>query len=213
MNDPRLTPFNGHVAHMSLKGQIDAAHFSAGEQMQVAVTKTALLRTPDGEMDRELLLGRKFLVLDTESASPWVYGIADLDGYCGWVHGQNLATAQAATHKVAVRESYFKATPDLKKTELTYPAFLGSEVVVTDAKGEWSQFALEQPITGETQSFYLPTCHLRPVSKRAQDPVEVARAFCELAWLARLSWLFAAPILRMVMLFLSIACESIRSLL
>ncbi|MGI9394228.1 MAG: NLP/P60 hydrolase, partial [Boseongicola sp.] len=177
MSDPRLTPFNGRVAHVSLEGQVDAERFSAGEQMQIALTKAPLLRMPDGPMDRELLFGRKFLVLDAESADPWVYGIADRDGYCGWVHGKMLSNVQPATHKVAVRESYFKATPDLKATERTFPAFLGSEVSVSGTVGDWSRVGNGLASTSDQQTFYLPSCHLRPVSEHAHDPVDVARLF------------------------------------
>ena len=177
MSDPRLTPFNGRVAHVSLEGQVDAVRFCAGEQMQVACTKAPLLQSPDGPMERELLLGRKFLALDAESSEPWVYGIADRDGYCGWVHGQMLVTARPASHSVAVRESYAKATPDLKTTERTYPVFLGSEVCVTNTTGDWSRIELVQAAENDPQSFYLPSCHLRSVSENAPDPVEVARLF------------------------------------
>jgi cell wall-associated NlpC family hydrolase len=177
VNDPRLTPFNGHIAHVSLEGQVDAERFSAGEHMQIAATKAALMRSPDGRMDRELLLGRKFLALDAKSAAPWVYGVADRDGYCGWVHEKQLARAQVATHSVAVRESYFKATPDLKTTELSYPTFLGSEVCVTGVVGDWSRIALDHAPTGDPQTFYVPSVHLRIVSEYAQDPVEVARLY------------------------------------
>ncbi|MGI9391140.1 MAG: NlpC/P60 family protein [Boseongicola sp.] len=177
MSDPRLTPFNGRVAHVSLEGQVDAERFSAGEQMQIALTKAPLLRMPDGPMDRELLFGRKFLALDAESADPWVYGIADRDGYCGWVHGKMLSNVQPATHTVAVRESYFKPTPDLKTTEWTFPAFLGSEVSVSGTVGDWSRVGNGHASTNDQQTFYLPSCHLRPVSEHAHDPVDVARLF------------------------------------
>ncbi len=177
MSDPRLTPFNGHVAHVSLKDQLDAERFTAGEQMQIAASVAPLLQSPDGDMDRELLLGRNFLALDAENAAPWVYGIADRDGYCGWVHGSNLVGARATTHAVSVRESYFKATADLKTTGQTHPVFLGSEVCVTGALGDWSQIALDQAAAERPETFYLPSRHLRPASQPAKDPVEVARLF------------------------------------
>ncbi len=177
MSDPRLTPFNGRVAHVSLEGQVDAERFCAGEQLQIGCTKAPLLQSPDGLMERELLLGRKFLALDAENSEPWVYGIADRDGYCGWVHGKMLVSVREATHTVAVRESYFKATPDLRTTERTFSAFLGSNLSVTDVVGDWCRIGHDQTGTSDHQTFYLPRCHLRPVSEHARDPVEVARLF------------------------------------
>ena len=64
MNDPRMTPFNGRVAHESLRGQVEAEQFVEGERAQIAVPVAALCRTLEGPRDRELLFGQEVLLMD-----------------------------------------------------------------------------------------------------------------------------------------------------
>ena len=56
--DRRSTPFSGRVAHVSLKGQIDAP-LTEGEAAQVLVPLVGLLTRPGGARERQLLLGAK----------------------------------------------------------------------------------------------------------------------------------------------------------
>ena len=177
MSDPRLTPFNGRVAHVSLEGKVEAATFTAGELMQVATPVATLRRHPDGDRDRELVLGRDFLVLDEETAAPWVFGISSCDGYCGWVDGRLLADREPHTHWVCVRESYLKATPDLKTTEPTVPVFLGSRVFDKEVIGEWAKIARHNGAADGRNNCFLPVCHLRSAAEFADEPVQVARQF------------------------------------
>ena len=82
MSDRRLTACNGRVAHLSLKGQVEAERFVEGQLHQVIWTKAPLLRTTKGPRDRELLMGEGFVVLD-EGEGGYAYGFAEKDGYCG----------------------------------------------------------------------------------------------------------------------------------
>ena len=52
MTDRRLTPANGRVAHVSLRGTVTAARYVAGEPARIALPLADLLARPDGPRDR-----------------------------------------------------------------------------------------------------------------------------------------------------------------
>lgn len=179
--DPRVTPFNGRVAHVSLRGKVEAERFDEGEAMAIQIALTPLRRTPNGPKDRELLCGDVFHVLEMPLDDPngYGYGYLEKDGYCGYVHGGFLSKFNAPTHVVAVRETYRKDTSDLKAFERTFPLYFGSKVHVVNSEGAWSQIALK--LGGEKSDrdflYFVPSCHLRPIAHRWDHPVDVARLF------------------------------------
>lgn len=181
MSDPRTTPFNGRVAHVSLKGQVDAERFVEGEPHEISIASSNICRRPAGPVDRQLLCGEKFRVLDwpDEMGNGWAYGFAERDGYCGYMHVHVLHPVTKPTHVVAVRETYRKETPDLKTTERTFPLFLGSRVTVLGSSGEWAEIGLRLGGRDSDRLFHyhVPTAHLRPVGQPDTDPVDVARRF------------------------------------
>ncbi|MEM9971179.1 MAG: NlpC/P60 family protein [Pseudomonadota bacterium] len=169
------------MAHRSLAGKITAERFVDGDACAVAVASLPLCRSPDGPRDREILCGEQFVVLEwpEDMSNGWAYGFLERDGYCGYVHVHFLRPASVATHRVAVRETYRKETPDLKKTERTLPLFLGSRVCVKDIVGDWAEIALRLGGPGADRVFdyYVPAAHLKPVDEPETDPVDVARRF------------------------------------
>lgn len=173
MSDPRETPFSGRIAHVSLRGKVEAEGFAEGVLRQVCTSLTPILNSPGGARERELLFGEQFLVLDAEGGRAGgidhVFGRAARDGYCGWVPARDLSETEEATHFVAVRESYAKETPELKVTEGTLPLFLGSPVRVRDETGGWARIGFGH--------VHAPAVHLREIASRFPDPVEVARLF------------------------------------
>ncbi|MEO9823393.1 MAG: NlpC/P60 family protein [Paracoccaceae bacterium] len=164
MSDPRITPFNGRVAHVSLKGQVEAERFVEGEVLRVTHVIADLCRAPHGRRDRQLLSGQSFRVFDVQDE--WAFGVSEYDGYCGWVVYGALFASEPSTHRVWSRESFWRPEPDLKYDALDVPKYLGSEVRVFHTVDNWSCVGPEQ---------YMPSAHLRPVTDFDNDPVAVAR--------------------------------------
>lgn len=169
MSDRRETPANGRVAHVSLRGTVEAARYTEGEGHEVAVPVTMIRAEPDGARDRELLLGDAFLVLEERDA--WAFGVAARDGYVGYLAAADLGALSGADHVVSAIRSYAKPTPALKKTEpVTYLPF-GARVAAGRREGDWTE------IRAGTVPLWMPTGHLKAVSELESDPVAVAAAF------------------------------------
>lgn len=181
MSDPRLLKSNGRVAHVDLQGQIEADRFVAPRAMQVQIAKTPIWRTPDGPMDRELLCGDVFHVLEWREDDPnaKAFGYAEKDGYCGYVHGSFLHDEAAVTHIVAVRETYRQESADLKASVRKHPLYFGSRLTVIGTEGNWSKIALRLGGPGSDRDFhyFVPSQHVVPVDHVWTDPVAVARLF------------------------------------
>lgn len=181
MIDPRLLKSNGRVAHVELKGRVDADLFVAPRPKQVQIAKTGIWRTPEGPMDREMLCGEVFNVLEWQEDDPnaKAFGYAARDGYCGYVHGSFLHDKVPTTHTVAVRETYRQENADLKATVRRFPLYFGSRLTVTDTEGDWSKITLR--LGGQTSDrdfpYFVPSRHLVPADHVWSDPVSVARRF------------------------------------
>jgi len=161
-HDRRLTPFNGHVAHVSLCGQVAAASYVAGTPAQIAAPLTDLCATPAGARDRQLLLGAAVLVLDHRDG--WAFVQADADGYCGWLPDGALGPAEPPTHWVAAPASHLYPEPSIKARELAVLP-MNARLTVTGTAGRFLETA---------EGHYIPTQHLRPIGDWADDPVSVA---------------------------------------
>ena len=179
-----MTPYNGRVAHVSLKGKVEAERFVKGKVYRVNPSVTPLLTGPDGARTRELLMGDAFLVIQhvPNYAS---FGVAERDGYCGWVNSTHLVQGDAPTHVVNIRETYLSTSPDLKSATVIRMLSHGAKLIVSGTIGDWSElraFALSigtpvPPDFPEPPKFYLPSAHLAPVGTFETDPVDVARRF------------------------------------
>ena len=103
--DPRETPSNGRVAHVSLRGQGRGGTFRRGhDPRRVGWPPYATLwRSPGGAKDREVLFGEAFRVLETRqrvspTASP------NATGMVGYLEAHTLTDLPTEpTHRVAVR--------------------------------------------------------------------------------------------------------------
>ena len=171
MSDPRCTPANGRVAHVTLKGKVTADRFVSGEDRVAKVATTPILRSPGGSINRELLFGQIFVVLETvgDPRTGHAFGYAARDGYCGYVKASDLGEVPAVNHVVAVRETYRLPQADLKCAGPCQSLYLGSMLAVTGTEGDWSRL--------DQDAGYVPSCHLREISETAADPVSVARLF------------------------------------
>lgn len=186
--DRRTTPSNGRVAHVSLKGKVDAERFLEGEAMQFDCHHAAILSAPGGPRVRELLAGEAFRVLEmpADVANGTAFGFSERDGYVGYVASGALVPARPATHVVATRETYRKEMPDLKYFERTSRMPFGTRVVVTGTTGDWSAISLRAhppSETGRDWTFHVPTVHLRPTNRPFDDPAAVAELFLHTPYL------------------------------
>lgn len=160
MTDPRDTPANGRVAHVSLGGTVEAGRFVEGVPRRVAVPVADLFRHPErGRLERQLLWGEPFLELERREG--WSFGRAELSGYVGYLETAALAEPLAVTHRVSVRSTLAFAEPDLK-TPGPRRLSLGSSVRVLGESGRFLS----------TDADWIPAGHL--ISGVEDDPVAVA---------------------------------------
>lgn len=167
MSDPRLTPFNGRVAHVSLRGKIEAEQFVEGVKMEVAAPVAAVLRRPDGARDHELLLGQPFTVIDYDDE--YAYGLAEDDGYCGYLRQTELAPRTGKSHQISVRETYGKPTPDMKVFEPVQQFYFASQIGIAEEVLGWSRVV--------STGLFVPSSHVQPISDVWEQPIDVARLF------------------------------------
>lgn len=163
--DRRLTPATARVAHVSLRGRIEAPAWTEGTPARVARPVADLLVRPDGPRDRQLLAGERVTVIDRTDRHAFVW--AAKDGFCGWLAAGDLTGDHPVTHRVDAPATILYATPTIKHRQIGWLPF-GARVEVVGAKG---RFAL----TGD--GFYLPAVHLAPEGTLRTDPAEVALTF------------------------------------
>lgn len=163
MTDRRLTPANGRVAHVSLRGKVEAARYVEGEPARLAVPLADLCASPGGARDRQVLMGAAVLVLDRADGHAFVQ--AEADGYCGWLAEGALAPARPATHWVAALATHLYPGPSIKLRERALLS-LGARVTVTGGEGMFAA----------TPEGFIPRQHLRALGDWAEDPVAVAES-------------------------------------
>ncbi len=165
MTDPRLTPANGRVAHLSLQGKVKADRHVAGDWARVTDPLADLLRRPDGPRDRQMIMGDRLLVLERLDRHAFVQ--AEKDGYCGYVAVAALGPDQAVTHWVSAPASHLYATPSIKLHELA-SLTMGAQVRIVAEEGRFAETA---------DGLFLPRVHLLPIGQRLTDPASVAEGF------------------------------------
>ena len=164
--DRRLTPANGRVAAVFLKGQVTAERFVVGERQQVCVGCATIHKSRDSDVaERQLLYGDGFLVLETEAGD--AFGQAEKDGYVGYVKAAFLTAPTDPTHFVCTRATHFYLAPDIKSANPVGLSF-GSRICVLDAVGRFWQ---------TDAGGFVPKEHLRRIDSPMQDPAAVAELF------------------------------------
>lgn len=165
MSDPRQTPANGRVAHVSLKGQVPAERYVTGEWARVAVPLADLLRRPDGPRERQFPMGARVLVL--ERGPRFAFAQRERDGYCGYLALGALGADHAPTHWVAAPATHLWAMPAMKQRELGSLS-LGAELAIR---------AKHDRFLETVDGLFVPRPHLLPLSERLTDPAHVAEMF------------------------------------
>ncbi|GGD23274.1 C40 family peptidase [Sinisalibacter lacisalsi] len=184
MTDRRLTPANGRVAHVSLRGEVAAERYTEGERRRVCRPVAAIRddRRPRARL-RELILHEVFVVL--EERDGWAFGFAARDGYVGHVRADDLGPELwQTTHVVTARQSYLVEEPVLKTDAEISAISFGTRlsVMTTHEDGRWGEVAVlrapgEEEGHKRTSTMYVPMAHLAPVNARDADPVTVAERF------------------------------------
>lgn len=131
MTDPRLTPANGRVAASHLKGQVKADRFVDGELRQVVV-KVANIWADQSRVsiDRQLVFGEQFLVLET--VGEMAFGQSSRDGYVGYVATSNLGATTAPNYSICARSTHIYTEADMKSPPIMVVSFASVfEVVKT----------------------------------------------------------------------------------
>jgi cell wall-associated NlpC family hydrolase len=158
--DRRMTPFSGRVAHVSLRGMVEAP-LTEGEAAFVVAPLVDLLSRPDGPRDRQLLLGDAVTVIDRDQGHAFV--LAAKDGYCGWMAEAAVGPADKPTHWVASPATHVYPETRVQSRERMALSF-GARLAVVGEAGAWV----------ETTLGFVPASHLRRIGDWMADPVAVA---------------------------------------
>lgn len=168
--DHRLTPATPRVAHVSMRGQVEAATYTEGQRLQISAPLVDLLRRPRGARERQLWLGEGFVVIDR--AQGHAFGFAEKDGYCGWLPEDALEDGPALTHWVASAGTHLYPEPKASSKELAALPMCASLVVI----GQVGKYA-------RTTQGYVPASHLLPLGQHLADPVAAAELFLHAPYL------------------------------
>ena len=176
MSDPRLTPSNGRVAHVSLKGRVPADRYTEGTWRQVEAGVLPLLDAPDGSRTRELLQGERFCVLEEDDG--FAFGFSGRDGCVGWVFNAFLFPERPPTHRVSAIRSFWQEAPDIKRAMRVFPLSFGARVRVARVEGAWAKLTIQTPPDAVWfREAWMPAAHLAPVDSLETDPVAVAEGY------------------------------------
>jgi cell wall-associated NlpC family hydrolase len=177
--DPRTTPARPDLAARHLMGQVAAARFVDGTELEVRDAQAPMRRepSPDAPLDTEALHGERVTVYD-ENGEGWCWGQLGSDGYVGWVPANALRPpGPPPTHRVAALRTFVFPGRSIKAPPLDALS-LGSRLAVKtpqrDDPGELTDLA---------SGFCIPTRHLAPIGSKEPDFVAVAERFVGVPYL------------------------------
>lgn len=180
MMDKRLLKSNGHVAHSSLRGKVDAQHFTDGELIYLSSVTTDLLDAPDGSRQCQLVWGDGFIVL--EKTKHAFFGFRESDGYCGWVRAFTSQSTGQPTHRINVPRAVALEHPDVTNGghEMILPfgarvehwSHRNPEREALARSSGWMQ--IKQPTIHIPLPHYIRETQLVPATHNWDDPVSVA---------------------------------------
>ena len=173
MNDRRLFPSNGRVAHESLKGRIEGVRFVPGELKQVIKPVVGLFAKTGDRMDRQMMYGAPFLELEQDKESGFSFGRVEQDGYVGYVETASLAQAASVTHKVIRLNTHIYPQANMKTVPLMVLP-LGACLNVAQIEGGFAEL-----VAGG----FVPAQAVALININATDPVAVAEQFLGTAYL------------------------------
>lgn len=174
MSDPRLTPANSRIAHVSRAGRSDLP-LTEGRRARVTAPVLDLFchPGPGQRLDRQLIRGQPFVILDEAAGQSFGF-LPDPEGrvlYAGHVATKGLAPDPAPehppSHHIRAPRSLAFAAPDLKTPN---PVALsgGSVLRVTGREGQFAELDCGR---------FIPHIHLCALDDPAPDPVTVAEGY------------------------------------
>jgi hypothetical protein len=108
--DPRINPVRPDLAAARLRGRVEAARFTDGEQRRVLAPAAPVRRHParDAALDTEALMGERVTVYDSQGGFAWVQ--LEADGYVGYCRpmrsersGRSRTAASARCAPLSIR--------------------------------------------------------------------------------------------------------------
>ncbi len=165
MADPRTTPANDSVAHVSVADAFPHLQAVAGEPHAIRAAVADLRRDPGGTLDRQAVMGEGVLVL--EDRDGWSFGTLDRDGYTGWIRSADIGASLTANYMLAVRGSHLYPSPEIKREAIT-PLSFGSRFRIVSETDRFLE---------TSEGCFVPKPHLRTIERPFRDPVTVAQLF------------------------------------
>jgi cell wall-associated NlpC family hydrolase len=177
--DPRTTPARPDLAALHLKGEVVAARFVSGTELEVRDAQAPVRRepSPDAPLDTEALHGERVTVYD-ENGEGWCWGQLGSDRYVGWIPANALRPpGPPPTHRVAALRTFVFPGRSIKAPPIDALS-LGSRVTVkTSQRGD------SRELTDLASGFCVPTRHLAPIGSTEPDFVAVAERFVGVPYL------------------------------
>lgn len=167
MKDQRLTPSNGKVAHVSLRGKVDDVTFVEGELRSVTSPIADIRNTPNGNLERQLLFGDGFLMLEPDSGDGYCFGQAEDGDYVGYVRKSDLGAYTAPTHSVCTMGAHVYPAPQLKTVPLITLPF-AAVINISGAKNGYCQLS---------SGGFIPLQQIAPLGENLTNFVAVAESF------------------------------------
>lgn len=200
MSDPRLTPANDRVAHVSLRHLYPDRQAVKGVWMRVTAPVADLRISPDRPRARQMLAGARFLTLDR--TGDWVFGQSGRDGYVGWVLAGTLGPDMAVSHRISALSTHVYPAPDLKVEPVGCLPCGALVAVAADgvapgavsathaAQQSPAQTAAQSAAQSAARGFaalsgggFVPWPHLTALDQPAADPVDEALRFVGVPYL------------------------------
>jgi cell wall-associated NlpC family hydrolase len=181
--DPRTTPVRPDLAAQHLKGQVAAARFVAGTELEVRDAQAPVRREPSPEapLDTEALHGERVTVYD-DNGEGWCWGQLDADGYVGWIPANALCPpGPPPTHRVAALRTFVFPVRSIKAPPIDALS-LGSRVAVS-APPHAGRNREGADLTELASGFCVPTRHLVPLDSTEPDFIAVAERFIGVPYL------------------------------
>lgn len=166
-SDRRLLPLNERVAAVELpQALLTTQQRVDGTPATVVAPVVDLLRSPDGERDRQLLLGEAVTIYERRAG--WAFVQAARDGYVGYLRDAALGEVVVPTHRVSAAATHVYDAPDFKTRERLSLSF--GSLLKVEGDGDDARFV-------KTNLGYVPRVHLSPLDALEQDVVALAERF------------------------------------
>lgn len=168
--DRRLYRCNGSVAHESLRGAVEGVDFVEGDLRAVCAPVADLLVAPAGALDRQLIYGDGFVVL--EEVGGFAFGYAVPSGFVGYVAVSGLREYVAPTHRVVTMGAHVYGARSIKTVPVAALPFGAAVAAADQGDGFW-----------RVAEGYVPEQQLQPIDTVEADTAATALRFLGVPYL------------------------------